>query len=155
MNIKTNLVEVHIYRIREGKMEFLLLKRSEKVIFPGLWQMVNGHSNEGETAYETALREIKEETGNTPEFFWAAPNVNRFYSAEDDSIYILPVFAARLSSADSVTICDEHCDYMWASPETAKEMVTWPGQRNSIDIIVEYVLNKPDLVSLLVIKHKT
>ena len=34
---------------------------------PGLWQMVTGKMKDGETAYQTALREIKEETTLKPD----------------------------------------------------------------------------------------
>jgi dATP pyrophosphohydrolase len=132
------MIEAHVFRETEGGIEFLLLKRSEKEIYPGLWQMVSGRIEENEKAYETALREIKEETGLIPEQLWAAPNVNQFYSHENDYISLLPVFAARVDGKTDVVLCDEHCDCIWAFPEEAKKLLAWPGQKKSIDIIVEY-----------------
>jgi 8-oxo-dGTP pyrophosphatase MutT (NUDIX family) len=63
MKIISNMIEAHIFReaIRQmpDGIEFLLLKRSDKVIYPGLWQMVTGHLLNGEKAYQTAFeREI-------------------------------------------------------------------------------------------------
>ena len=63
MELISNLVEVHIFREMENGIEFLLLKRSEDEIFPGVWQMVSGKIKDGEKSYETAVRELKEETG--------------------------------------------------------------------------------------------
>src|SRR3972149_5657628 len=117
MQIISNMIEAHIFRETEIGIEFLLLKRSEKEIYPGLWQMVSGKIHDGEKAYEAALREIKEETGLTPEKFWVAPNVNQFYSHEGNYISLLPVFAAKVNSNSEVIICDEHCDCKWVSPE--------------------------------------
>jgi dATP pyrophosphohydrolase len=139
MEIKSNLIEAHIFREKGNVIEFLLLKRSEEQIYPGLWQMVSGKIDENEPAFKTALREIKEETGLIPEKFWVAPNVNSFYSPERDYISILPVFAAKVPENTTVSISREHSDYRWAKPEEAKKLLAWPGQRKSVDVITEYV----------------
>ncbi len=130
---------------------FYFLKRSDKVIYPGLWQMVNGKIKKGEKAYETALREIKEETGLIPERLWVVPNVNSFYSHENDNIMMLPVFAAQVKRNQDVIISDEHCDYQWLNAKSAKEILAWTGQRKSIDLIVNYIkkeINFLDLVEI-------
>ena len=95
MNIISQMIEAHVFRDTNDDLEFLLLKRSGKVIYPGLWQMVNGKIKAGEKAYQTALREIKEETGIVPERLWVVPKVDSFYSHENDNIMLLPVFAAN------------------------------------------------------------
>lgn len=132
------MVEAHIFRLNKKKIEFLLLKRSEKEIYPGLWQMVSGSIHEGETAYQTALREILEETSLLPKKFWVVPNVNSFYSPEKNCLSLLPVFATQVSSNSIVKISDEHSEYLWCSKEKAKKMLAWTGQRKSVDIIHEY-----------------
>lgn len=133
------MIELHIFRETNNGIEFLLLKRSEKEIYPGLWQMVSGKIEEGETAFRAAIREMKEETGMEPLQFWAAPNVNHFYSPENDTITILPVFAARVDKKLTAVMCDEHCDCRWADPEEAKKLLAWPGQRKSVELITEYI----------------
>jgi dATP pyrophosphohydrolase len=42
------------------KLEVLLLERADH---PGFWQSVTGSQDEGETLEQTALREVREETG--------------------------------------------------------------------------------------------
>src|ERR1035441_4496861 len=98
MKIRTDLVEVHLFRIENNELQFLLLKRSAHKIYPGLWQMVSGHIKKGETAVQTALRELQEETGFKPFQLWVAPNINSFYSPDEDSVFIIPVFAADRQS---------------------------------------------------------
>ena len=153
-NIFSNLVEAHVFRETKNGIEFLLLKRSETEIYPGLWQMVSGKIHEGEKAFETALREIKEETGLIPNKFWTAPNVNSFYYPEGDYISMLPVFAALVESNSEVKISDEHTEYKWTKPAEAKEMLAWVGQRNSVDIITEYFTEEQSFLKFVEIKLK-
>ncbi len=138
MKITSYLIEAHIFRVKENQLEFLLMKRAGHKIFPGVWQMVTGNINQNEKAYETALREIKEETGLIPKEFWVAPNVNSFYSADDDSVCIIPVFAAKVARSSIIRLSEEHVEYKWLQKEEAKKLLAWQGQRDSVDIIQEY-----------------
>jgi dATP pyrophosphohydrolase len=111
--------------------------------------MVSGKINPGEKAYETALREIKEETGLIPKRFWVAPNVNSFYLPEKDYISLIPVFAALVDSKSKVKISDEHTEFQWLKPSNAKKMLAWNGQRKSVDIINEYYTKEIDFLNLV------
>jgi dATP pyrophosphohydrolase len=152
MNIISNLIEAHIFRIKNGELEFLLLKRSPEQYYPNIWQMVTGKIKENETAYQSALREIKEETGLTPEKFWVAPTVNSFYSPDKDYICLLPVFAARVKDECEIKLSKEHTEYKWVNPEEAKQLLAWDGQRKSVDVIVDYVLNRNSFLNFIEIK---
>ena len=46
--------------VHTPELQVLLLERADR---PGLWQSVTGSQQEGETLAETAVRELKEETG--------------------------------------------------------------------------------------------
>ena len=139
MNVTSFLIESHIFRERNGIIEFLLLKRSRKEIYPGIWQMVTGSIKEGEKAYETALREIKEETGLVPDDFWVVPYTNSFYSHEKNVMCMVPVFVVRVQPDSEVVLSDEHSEFMWVDSEKAKTMLAWYGQRKSVEIIYEYL----------------
>jgi dATP pyrophosphohydrolase len=146
------MVEAHIFRINKGELEFLLLKRSEKEIYPGLWQMVSGSIHKGETAYQTAFREISEETNLKPIKIWVVPNVNSFYSPEKNYISLLPVFAVKVNPNSKVRISDEHAEYKWVRKEKAKKMLAWVGQRKSVDIISEYFTKKKSFLKFVEVK---
>ena len=152
MDIISQMIEAHIFREANDDLEFLLLKRSEKVIYQGLWQMVNGKIKEGEKAYQTALREIKEETGIMPEKLWVVPKVDSFYSHENDNIMLLPVFAAQFNFFSKVEISDEHSEFKWVNPTEAKKMLAWDGQRQSIDLILNYFKKEIIFLNLVEIK---
>lgn len=149
MNIISNLVEAHIFRETENGIEFLLLKRAADQIYPGVWQMVSGKINDNEKAFETSVREIKEETGLAPEKMWVAPKVNSFYSAVSDTICLIPVFAAQVAKDSNVIISAEHSECTWVNPREAKELLAWDGQRRAIDLIEEYYLNEKSLLKFI------
>lgn len=152
MNIISNLIEAHIFREQNGFLEFLLLKRAPYQFYPNLWQMVSGKIKEGEKAFESALREIKEETNLTPEKIWVAPTVNSFYAPEGDYICMLPVFAAKVKYFSDVQISTEHVAFKWATAEEAKSLLAWEGQRKSVDVIVDYFLNRNTYLNFIEIK---
>lgn len=152
LQIQSNMIEAHIFRIKKGQIEFLLLKRAETEIYPGLWQMVSGRIHEGEKAYETAMREIMEETNLHPLQFWVVPNINAFYSFEENHISLLAVFAARVSDNAKVTISHEHSDFKWVRKEKAKKMLAWAGQRKSVEIITEYFTKEKSTLNFTEIK---
>jgi dihydroneopterin triphosphate diphosphatase len=152
MDIISGYIEVHVFRRTGTEIEYLMLKRGDSVIYPGLWQIVTGKIKQGEKAYETALREVKEETGFIPLNLWAAPKINQFYSAEKDSVYIVPVFAAEVLFGPDAVICDEHCEFKWMNPEDAKNILPWEEQRIAVDIVHNYVLKMPGFLNLVKIE---
>lgn len=152
MNIKSTLIESHIFRKIEDGIEFLLMKRAPNEVYAGVWQMVTGAIENGEKAFETALREINEETNLSPIGFWIVPNVNSFYSSVDDSITMMPVFVAEVEINSDVILSSEHSEYIWCSKNKAKKMLVWPGQRKSVDIISEYFSVNSSLLKLIEIE---
>ncbi len=151
MKLISNLIEAHIFRESKNGIEFLLLKRSEGQPYPGLWQMVTGKIKSNEKAYQTALREIKEETGLTPVQFWVAPTVNSFYEPKHEYICLLPVFAARVE-ADEIKLSKEHTEYQWVDKSTAQKMLAWEGQRKAVQIIEDYFLSEKSFLHFVEIK---
>ena len=151
MKIISNLIEAHIFRNTGSKIEFLLLKRSEGQPYPGLWQMVTGKIKSNEKAYQTALREIKEETGLTPVQFWVAPTVNSFYEPIGENICLIPVFAARVES-DKIKLSSEHTEYQWVDKSTAQKLLAWEGQRKAVQIIEDYFLSEKSFLHFVEIK---
>jgi dATP pyrophosphohydrolase len=148
MNVTSSLVEAHVFREIGSEIEFLLLKRAANEKYPGVWQMVTG-SIENETAYQTALREIKEESGLTPTKLWVVPNMNSFYSPEKDVIVMIPVFAVLVDRNQNVIISEEHSEYKWVKKEEAIKLLAWPGQRKSVEIIYEYFTNQQSFLKFV------
>lgn len=153
MKVVSTLVEAHVFRKVENNIEFLLIKRADDdELFPGLWQMVTGSINEDEKAYETAIREIKEETGLTILKLWVAPNVNSFYNQTKDVMSMIPVFAALVDVNSKIVLSNEHSDYKWVDINEAKKMLAWNGQRKSVDTIHQYFTEEISNLNLNEIK---
>lgn len=151
MKIISTMIEAHIFREAEKGIEFLLMKRAENQIYPGLWQVVTGKIKVEEKAYETALREIKEEIGLIPIQLWVAPTVNSFFEPKDEYICLLPVFAARVES-NEIKLSDEHTEYKWIDKLTAQKLLAWEGQRKAVQIIEDYFLNEKSFFHFVEIK---
>ncbi len=152
MKIISSMIEAHIFRETENGIEFLLLKRANNQIYPGIWQMVTGKIEGKEKAHQTALREIKEESGLIPIQLWVAPTINSFYEPKDEYLCLLPVFAARVNGEMNVILSEEHTEYKWVGKEEAKKLLAWPGQREAIAIIEEYFLNEKSFFHFVEIK---
>ncbi len=129
--IKSNLVEVHIFRIVKKDIEFLLLKRAKHDSYPNLWQMVSGSINVGETAVQAGVREIKEETGLIAEKIFVVPLVNSIFLPDKDEIVLVPVLGCIVSKNSEVSISNDHSDFKWVNLKKARKMLAWPGQKKA------------------------
>lgn len=138
MKTKTNLIEAHIIKKTEKGIEYLIMKRASDQKYPNIWQMVTGKIKRNEKAYQTAVREIKEETYLNVDELYIVPNVNSFYDDSDDSITIIPVFVAVVSQEQNVSLSNEHSKYKWVFADEAKKLFAWVGQRQSVDIVEAY-----------------
>lgn len=154
MTVYSDLIEAHIIRIENNEPIFLLMKRADNDVFPGVWQMVTGTVEKNETGYKTAFREITEETGITPSELYVVPVVNSFYNPKIDGVCMVPVFAA-VTKEKNITLSDEHVDYKWVLKEEAKELLAWQGQRNSVDIIHEYFTKCKSYLNFVEIPFET
>ena len=136
--ITSNYIEVHICHIKNKEHKFLMLKRSERSkIYPGIWQMVTGKIDTGESTSDAVKRELAEETGLKAENLFVVPKINSFYFPTSDKIVLSPVFLAIVNSTD-VTISDEHSEYKWVSYDEAIKIIYWPNQIESLTIIKNY-----------------
>jgi dATP pyrophosphohydrolase len=121
------VVDVYPYREQSVNPEFLLLHRAPGTPHAGQWRMVGGKIEQNEAAWETALREVEEETGHSPDQFWTIPSVNAFYEWQDDRVNLIPAFAASLPG-DPV-LDDEHDDFAWLPAQEAARRLAWPEQQ--------------------------
>lgn len=139
--ISANVVEVCIFKIVQGEPRYLLLRRTERdLLYPGIWQIVSGMVEWNEHAVRAALRELQEETGLSPIRFWAAPYVDMFYIAANDTVHLSPLFAAQVGEQDQPKLSTEHQSFSWDDLETAHNKLIWPGQRHGLERVHRYIV---------------
>lgn len=101
--------------IRNNQGELLIIQRVKDSRFaPSQWEFVNGTIEPGETAEETAVREVLEETGLQlkPEQLIPAPTHELI---DTDGRWIVVPFRAETSG--NVVISEEHQTYKWITAE--------------------------------------
>lgn len=113
--------------------EFLLIRKRSSGKSPqaGIWQVVSGKVDKGETYWQAALRELKEETDLEPASLYEI-GAETFYSYYRDCICIHPTFAARVADEAVVAISSEHEDWVWLPFDQALVRLPYPTQRESI-----------------------
>lgn len=151
--LRTDVIDVYIFRAMPTEpatvFEALQLRRVGAPL-DRTWQPVMGHIEPGETAAETALRELREEVGlaaSGPELvgLWALEQVWPFYLAELDAIVLSPRFAARVDPGWEPTLNEEHDGARWIrfplhGGQPASEFFMWPGQRHALDELSRIIL---------------
>jgi dihydroneopterin triphosphate diphosphatase len=120
--------------IHTPDLQVLLLDRADK---PGFWQSVTGSIEGDETLYETAMREVQEETGLDATRYnladWQLSNVYEIYPhwryryAPGVTQNTEHVFGLELPAPLDVTLNPrEHLRYEWVGwREAAKKVFSW------------------------------
>lgn len=120
--------------IHTADLQVLLLERADKA---GFWQSVTGSLEDGETPYDAAIREVKEETGlDTRQYDlqdWQLSNVYEIYPhwrhryAPGVTHNTEHVFGLELPAALPVQLSPaEHVRYEWVDwREAARRVFSW------------------------------
>lgn len=127
-----------VYR-EEDLPKFLLLH------YPaGHWDFPKGHVEEGETTQETALRELREETGIKGEEIELEESfeeiIDYMYKKNDEFAHKKVIFLLGQTEKEEIRISEEHQGYDWLSFEKAKERVTFQNARKLLIKSKEYLV---------------
>ena len=152
--LRPDLVDCWVFRVSSvgpgtpggspPAIEILLIRRSPGRILPGLWQCVSGSLEPRERVAIAALREAAEETGYGPESieaFYDLDLVNHFHEPSIDAVLASAVFAVRVGAGVDPVLSPEHTAFRWLDLEEAGREVVWPGYRDAIERIRDYLLD--------------
>lgn len=148
--ISSLIVEVCVFRFENNTVQYLLLHRAKgEQVYPNIWQLVSGAIERGEKAVDAALRELEEETKLTPKAFWNVPFTNSFYDHVHDVVNISPMFAAQVKEGVEPKLSSEHDEYGWFAYGEAITKLVWPGQREGIRLVSEYIVGGQQASTLM------
>ncbi|MFY8161430.1 MAG: NUDIX domain-containing protein [Candidatus Kapaibacteriota bacterium] len=150
--VAANFIQLHVvflddfnYKNKYENLEHLILQRNSKIkLYPNIWQVITGTIEENETAIQTAIRELSEETGLVPYRMWAIPYLAKFYERISDTVQFSPTFLVIVNTKD-VIISDEHIAYNWVSKINGENTLSLPSHKEGISICQTYLENAEDL----------
>ena len=131
--VKSFSVSIFILKPDVNGTKVLLLRRTGYLA--GLWCQVAGGIEQGEKAWQTALRETREETGLEIKQLWSADICEPYYKADKDYITLVPVFVGMVPQEAQVILNDEHDAFRWVSFEEANAILSFPSQRRVLDVV--------------------
>lgn len=117
-----------VYRRHHGNLEILLIKH----VNSGHWSFPKGHVEEGETEVETALREVKEETGIDiiidPTFRETVT-----YFPRKDTQKIVVYFIAKAKNFEYVPQEEEIAQIKWVDICHATSVLTYENDKTIVN----------------------
>ena len=125
------------YRITSGTIEYLILH-----YFPaGHWDLPKGNIEFGETREQAALRELKEETGLTVLIHTGFEETISYAGSYDGKDFFKTVyFFVGKAISDTVTLSDEHQNFLWLPHEKALAQLTYDNAKAVLQKAHQFLL---------------
>ena len=110
------------------------------------WDYPKGHLEDGESSWQAAVRELREETG-----IRQVDRVTRFqrdmhyvfYSPRKGRIHKTVTYFLGRTRTEEVKISDEHTGHAWMSYEDAMERLTYENARELLRAAHDALQNHP------------
>ena len=125
-----------VFRRHNGAAQYLLLHYGA-----GHWDLPKGKQEKNEKEEQTALREIKEETGIEDIEFVDnfRENVNYFFKRNEETIFKEVVFFLAEARTEEVTISNEHIGYAWLGYENAYKKLTFNNAKELLKKVNQFL----------------
>ncbi|MFA7133082.1 MAG: NUDIX domain-containing protein [Bacteroidales bacterium] len=136
------IIQTIIFRIKEGKPQFLLLKRNESR--GGFWNTVNGTMEINENVIQCRKREVAEETGIRYLSTWSDELYRFSFNYKGDPMIVI-IFSAQARINQKIKINEEHTKYGWFDFNRAVEILKFDDDKKGLTICYNSIkINKKD-----------
>ena len=127
-----------LFRSDSNKNEFLLLNYPQ-----GHWDFIKGKVEPGETPYETASRETKEETGISDIEFIDGfeESIEYDFRFKNEDVHKKVIFFLAKTNEKKITLSHEHNDFVWLEYNDALKKTTFRNAKNVLSKTNEFLLN--------------
>lgn len=124
------LITMHALIVYKDK--YLVLQRANNRSNPGYWNCVTGHVKESESAEETAIREVKEETNLDGEIIYTAEPLIHYTK---DQRWIILAYLIKVDDVSNLKIdAKESQAYKWIEKDD-KMIVEYKGLEETMKIL--------------------
>jgi len=143
MKLRFDMVACYVVRPGETEKshELLQLRRARHDFMGGAWSTVRGAVEPGESAWQAALRELREESGLAPIEFYQVDTVDVFYLHGDDTVWHCPGFCALVDRNAKPVLNAEHDDFRWIDRSRIDREFLWPGERAQLAELCREILD--------------
>ncbi len=124
-----------VYRFQGDQLMLLLLRHRHG----GHWSFPKGHVEGDETEIQTALREIREETGLTVSLKEGFRHTVEYYPKPGVRKQVVYFLGEAASDAKAVRQEEEISELHWVEWSQAMEAVTFKNDRNLLNYAREYL----------------
>lgn len=124
-----------VYRHQRGRVLILLIKHSKG----GHWAFPKGHVEFGETEKQTALREIKEETGIDVEII-SNFRESIIYNPKKDITKEVVYFLAKAKHTNVKMQQEEISDVKWVDIDKCFELLTYDNDIGLLNKVKKYFI---------------
>jgi len=136
VNLRNVLLKKITTSVILSKDKILILKRSDDVsTYKGRWACVSGYIEKGETADETARREISEELGLEKEDLDFIRKGKVLYARDKTLLWAIHPFLFEAKKPE-IELDWEHIQFKWILPEEIKDYETVPKLKEAIESVL-------------------
>lgn len=144
MNVRHDKITLFVVRASNDPSvgyEFLQMRRCDGEPLSGIWSIVRGGVEAGETYSAAAVRELREETSLVPRELYRSGTIESFQTEYDDTLYHAVVFCAIVRRDDAVRLNPEHDAARWVPRARIESDTIWPSERAVLADVIREILD--------------
>lgn len=124
-------VDVYPFRRISGRIEYLIFRRIESVVMPGVWQPICGKLGEGESISASFRTQVRKKTGQEVSDFVSLDHVTTYYDTHYDAVMLVPCAGVEIYTSEPVLDAKLHDQFRWVQYDSLAEYIRFAGQTSA------------------------